>query len=192
MTGTASDSSAHAFAANAAAALADQTLRQALSRTGESFVGARARAVADLPEFEALRDAGGEIKDHVLANLDLYLERYAARAEQTGAVVHWARDAQEARDAILGICRAAGARTVNKGKSMVTEEIGLNAHLAANGVTPVETDLGEYIIQLRDERPSHIIAPAMHLNKSQIADTFRDAHKELDANRPLDDAQALL
>ncbi|MCZ6603783.1 MAG: LUD domain-containing protein, partial [Alphaproteobacteria bacterium] len=69
---------------------------------------------------------------------------------------------------------------------------GLNAHLAANGVTPVETDLGEYIIQLRGERPSHIIAPAMHLNKGQIADTFRDAHKELDANRPLDDAQALL
>ena len=100
---------------------------------------------------------------------------------------------------MLEICRAAGARTVTKGKSMIAEEIGLNDFLEANGITPVETDLGEYIIQLRHEPPSHLIAPAMHLVKEQVADTFRTAHQALDPHRSLaeprqlcDEARALL
>ena len=87
-----------------------------------------------------------------------------------GGQVHWARNADEARAAVLDICRSAGAKIVTKGKSMVAEEIALNDHLEANGITPVETDLGEYIIQLRHEPPSHIIAPAIHLMKEQVAD----------------------
>ncbi len=105
--------------------------------------------------------------------------------------MRWARTAAEARGAILDICRAANAKIVTKGKSMVAEEIALNDHLEANGITPVETDLGEYIIQLRHEPPSHIIAPAIHLMKEQVADAFRAAHTELDPARPLTDPRAL-
>src|SRR5690606_9235785 len=124
------------------------------------FPDKRAAAVARLPEFEALREAGRAIKDHALANLDLYLERFEQRVVEQGGQVHWARNAAEARDAVLEICRSVGARTVTKGKSMVAEEIALNEHLAAHGLVPIETDLGEYIIQLRGEYPSHLIAPA--------------------------------
>ena len=113
--------------------------------------------------------------------------------------MHWARTPNEARAAVLEICQAAGTKTVTKGKSMIAEEIGLNDFLEQNGITPVETDLGEYIIQLRREPPSHLIAPAMHLVKEQVADTFRAAHRELEPNRPLaeprqlcDEARALL
>ena len=181
-----------AFDARVATALADETLRGALSRSRETFVGARARAVALLPEFDAIRDQGAAIKDHVLANLDLYLERYEAVATAAGATVHWASDTGEACETVLEICRAAGAKTVNKGKSMISEEMGLNGFLEARGIEPVETDLGEYIIQLRGEAPSHIIAPALHLTKGQVAETFREHHDQLDPGRPLDDPRDLL
>ena len=113
--------------------------------------------------------------------------------------MHWARTPQEACAAVLQICRSVGAKIVTKGKSMVAEEIGLNDFLEANGITPVETDLGEYIIQLRHEPPSHIIAPAIHLVKEQVAETFRAEHRSLDPDRPLveprqmcDEARAVL
>ena len=105
--------------------------------------------------------------------------------------MHWARTPEEAREAVLEICRVASAKTVTKGKSMIAEEIALNDFLEKNGITPVETDLGEYIIQLRHEPPSHIIAPAMHLVKEQVADTFRAAHQALDPSRPLIEPRAL-
>ncbi len=91
--------------------------------------------------------------------------------------------AEEARATVLEICRDADARTVTKGKSMISEEIGLNDHLEAHGISPVETDLGEYIIQLRHEHPSHIIAPAIHLNREDWEADFRRAHTDLDPNR---------
>ncbi|HEV8681139.1 MAG TPA: lactate utilization protein B, partial [Stellaceae bacterium] len=122
---------------------------------------------------------------------DFYLELYERNVTAAGGHVHWARNAADARTAILDICHAAGARIVTKGKSMVAEEIALNDHLEANGITPVETDLGEYIIQLRHEPPSHIIAPAIHLMKEQVADAFRAAHTELDPGRPLADPREL-
>src|SRR6185312_99478 len=103
-----------------------------------------------------------------------------------------AADAEEARARILDICRKAGAKTVTKGKSMIAEEIGLNAHLEAAGIVPVETDLGEYIIQLRGELPSHIIAPAVHLNKDQVESDFRRVHTALDPNRDLSEPVQLL
>jgi L-lactate dehydrogenase complex protein LldF len=181
----------HAFPANARAGLADPVLQRALGLARTGFPARRAQAIARLPEFEELREDGRAIKDHTLAYLDYYLELYERHLVAAGGQLHWARTAAEARQTVLEICRAVGARVVAKGKSMVAEEIALNDFLAANGITPVETDLGEYIIQLRHEPPSHIIAPAIHLMKEQVADTFRTAHGELDPARPLGEPRQL-
>jgi len=174
---------APAFRQNAARALADAGLQKALGTAKGAFLQRRAAAVAALPEFEALRDVGKAIKDHTLEHLDHYLERFAAKVEAAGGMVHWCADAAEARATVLAICRDAGARTVTKGKSMISEEIGINDHLEAHGIAPIETDLGEYIIQLRHEHPSHIIAPAFHLNREDWEAEFRRAHTDLDPNR---------
>jgi len=128
----------------------------------------------------------------VLSNLDFYLEAFEARVTESGCTVHWCRTAAEARTTILKICKQAGAKTVTKSKSMIGEEIAINEHLEEHGIEPVETDLGEYIIQLRHEPPSHIIAPAIHLTKEQVADTFREKHTDLLADRNLDEPRALL
>jgi L-lactate dehydrogenase complex protein LldF len=128
----------------------------------------------------------------VLENLDFYLERFEQNVTARGGTVHWCRTPQEARDAVLAICRRLGAKTVTKGKTMIGEEIALNDYLERHGVTPVETDLGEYIIQIRKEYPSHIIAPAIHLVKEQIAQSFRETHRDLDPHRVLEEAPALV
>ncbi len=181
-----------AFEANARAALVDAKLQKALGHIKDGFVQRRTAAAARLPEFDALRDLAKEIKDHTLDHLDLYLAHFERRVTESGGVVHWCRDAAEARETVLTICHAAGAKSVTKGKSMVGEEIALNDFLEKNGIEPVETDLGEYIIQLRREPPSHIIAPAIHVNKEQVAEAFRAAHTELPADRPLEEPAALL
>lgn len=180
------------FKQNARAALADPQLQRALGNVKEGFIDKRRKAVEALPEFEALRDNGRAIKDHTLANLDLYLEAFEEKVKAAGGYVHWAETAEDARRIALEICRAAGARTVTKGKSMITEEIGLNDFLEAEGIRPVETDLGEYIIQLRDEHPSHIIAPAVHLNRDQIEADFRRVHDHLAPSRDLTEPETLL
>ncbi len=180
------------FKRNARAALADAPLQEALARTRPNFPARRAEAIARLPEFEALRDIGRDIKNHALAHLDFYLETFAANVERAGGRVHWCSDAAEARKAVLDICRAAGARTVTKGKSMMSEEIALNDYLQANGVVPVETDLGEYILQLRNERPSHIIAPAFHLNRADWEASFRAAHTDRPRERAFADRRELM
>jgi L-lactate dehydrogenase complex protein LldF len=174
------------FKDNAHKALNDATLQRALLNVKSGFQENRARTVAGLPEFEQLRDAGRDIKNHVLANLDFYLERFEENVTANGGHVHWCRTPAEARETILEICRRREAKTVTKGKSMVAEEIGLNDYLEKNGVEPIETDLGEYIIQLRHEPPSHIIAPAIHVTREQIAEDFRREHKDLDPNRRLE------
>src|SRR3978361_2314277 len=133
------------FKQNAHKALADAGLQKALKFSKPQFMARRSAAVANLPEFERLRDIGRDIKNHTLANLDFYLERFAANVERAGGKVHWCPTAEDAREAVLRICREAGAQTVTKGKSMISEELGINAHLAANGVTPLETDPGENI-----------------------------------------------
>ncbi|HTV45778.1 MAG TPA: lactate utilization protein B [Stellaceae bacterium] len=180
------------FSANAGAALADRNLQRALAMmTGSGFPLRRREVVERLPEFEALRDIGQSIKEHTLAHLDFYLELYEEQVAASGGIVHWTRTAEEACAAVLEICRAAGASIVTKGKSMIAEEIGLNGFLESHGITPIETDLGEYIIQLRHEPPSHLIAPAMHLVKEQVADTFRAAHRTLDPQRPLAEPRQL-
>ncbi len=180
------------FNANAAKALRNDTLQEALRTLPEGFQTKRSKAVAAMPEFEALRDQGKAIKDHVLLHLDVYLQRFEQSVQARGGHVHWARDAAEARAIVLGICQQAGARTVTKGKSMVTEEIGLGHYLEANGLESVETDLGEYIIQIRGETPSHIVAPAFHLRKRQIVESFRQKHVDLPKDRTLNDDQELL
>ena len=185
-------STARVFPDNAHRAMADVKLQQALARFGEGFPVKRRRAVARMPEFEALRDAGKAIKDHTLEHLDFYLERFEAKVVEAGGKVHWCADAEAARQTVLAICRDAGARTVTKGKSMIGEEIGINEFLEKNSIKAIETDLGEYIIQLRDEPPSHIIAPAVHLSKAQVADSFRQHHTQFPADRDLEEPRVML
>lgn len=186
------ESTSPRFKQNAREALDNKQLQSALGHVRHRFIDKRAQAAAQLPEFDDLRDSAKAIKDHVLAHLDLYLAHYEQQVHAAGGHVHFARTAQEASAIIVDLCQKAGATTVTKGKSMVSEEIGLNAALLAAGIKPVETDLGEYIIQIRGETPSHIIAPAVHLTKAQIEADFRRTHTHLDAKRNLDAPESLL
>lgn len=180
------------FKQNSHDALANEQLQKALGNVRSGFIDKRRKAADRLPEFDALRDEAKRIKDHALAHLDLYLEAYEQKVTASGGHVHWAETAEDARRIVLDICRASGARTVTKGKSMITEEIALNDHLEKNGIRAVETDLGEYIIQLRGEHPSHIIAPAVHLNKEQVESDFRRVHDHLPVARDLSEPESLL
>jgi len=183
------------FKDNVKKALDDKALQSALAMAEGGFQKKRADAAAHLPEFDALRDAAKVLKDHTLAHLDLYLEAFEKNATRQGTVVHWARDDAEARAIILEICRKAGAKTVTKSKSMVSEEIGLNEALETAGIDPVETDLGEHIIQLAGEKPSHIIAPAFHVTKDQVSDLFTEHHRRPRVEEPealLGEARAFL
>lgn len=167
------------FQERARQALSDVSLQRAMAKARGGFVDHRRDAVDALPEFDAIRDAARDIKDHVLANLDGYLELYEQKVIENGGQVHWARDADEACRIVAKICKDAEAKTVTKGKSMVSEEIHLNPVLEAAGMTVVETDLGEYIVQLAGETPSHIIAPAVHKTREQITDLFHEHHSPL-------------
>ena len=180
------------FKENAHAALADVELQRSLEVLETNFIGRRKQVADKLPEFDALRDAARDIKNHTLAYLDLYLEEYERRVIAQGGHVHYAVTAADARSIILDICRAADAKLVTKGKSMIAEEVDLDDFLAEHSITPVETDLGEYIIQIRHEMPSHIIAPALHLSKAQVEADFRRVHTNLPADRNLDEPEALL
>ena len=181
-----------AFVEASRRALGDGPLKSALARLKTHFSDARRRSVERYGDFEALREAGRAIRDYAIDHLDTLLEEFEKNVEARGGKVHWARDPAEARAIILAILREAGAKSVIKGKTMVSEEAELNAGLEAAGISPVETDLGEYIVQLRREPPSHIIAPAFHLHKEQIAETFRAAHTALDPARALSERSALV
>jgi L-lactate dehydrogenase complex protein LldF len=185
-------STSHAFKDNARAALANPTLQKAMKHVKSGFIDKRAKVAAKLPEFEELRDQARDIKNHVLENLDVYLERYEQKVTASGGKVHWAATAEEARKAVLDICRSVDARVVTKGKSMISEEIALNQAMEDAGLDVVETDLGEYIIQLRKEPPSHIIAPAVHLTKEQVEADFRREHRTLPPERSLSEPVQLV
>ena len=165
-----------AFKERAAAALADGALKIAIERTTGNAERKRAAAVAAFPEFEAARARGKAIKDHVIAHLDHYLEMFERNATAAGAQVHWAADDAEARAIVTRICLDAKARIVTRSKSMLGEEIGLPHALADAGIERVETDLAEHIIQLAGERPSHIVWPAMHRTREQVAQLFMSGH----------------
>lgn len=164
--------SSETFKENARAALADVQLRGALKNATSLFGEKRKQAVASIPNWEELRSQARAIKDEVLSDLDRYLEEFVRNAESRGALVHWARDADEANSIVCSLAIARKARVVVKSKSMTTEETHLNGALEAAGMQVVETDLGEYIIQLAGEPPSHIIAPAIHKTRHQVGALF--------------------
>ncbi|MFP5262080.1 MAG: LutB/LldF family L-lactate oxidation iron-sulfur protein [Blastocatellia bacterium] len=161
------------FKPNSKRAVRDRDL-QARLRVLNGFVFKRNAAFAELEQGEALRDRARAIKEKTIARLDHYLVRLEESVARAGGAVHWARTGEEAREIILDIARRNGVRRVVKSKSMVTEEIDLNEALGRAGIEAVETDLGEYIVQLAGERPSHILAPAIHKSKGDISDLFAD------------------
>ncbi len=162
------------FGKRAQEALLDERLQKNLERIGVRFKVGRDMAFAALEDPERLRSLGRAIKEKSLANLPILLETLEAKVQEAGGVVHWARTGKEACRIVCDLARQRGVRTVVKGKSMVTEEIGLNQALQSLGVEVWETDLGEFIIQLAGEPPSHIIGPAVHKSKEQIAELFAE------------------
>ncbi|MGH6611316.1 MAG: LutB/LldF family L-lactate oxidation iron-sulfur protein [Burkholderiaceae bacterium] len=165
------------FKQRAGQKLADVRLQKNLKKLADKFVTARSAAIVELDDFEATRSAAVERRERVLANLDAWLQTFERNATARGAQVLFAETHEEAARLIVGIAEAHGVRKVTKSKSMVSEEIGLNHALEAAGVQPVETDLGEYILQINDnEAPSHIIAPVIHKDKEEISDLFARSH----------------
>jgi L-lactate dehydrogenase complex protein LldF len=166
--------SSETFDMNARQALRDTQLRGALRNLASVFGERRKAAITTVDDWEGLRERARAIKDEALVNLDTYLVAFADNAERAGAQVHWARDGAEACDIVIRLLGERNATRVVKSKSMATEEIHLNAALEAEGLFPVETDLGEWIIQLARETPSHIVVPAIHKSKRQIAELFSE------------------
>ncbi len=161
------------FPSAAREALADSQLRSNLENATRTIRAKRARVVAELPDWEQLRDSGRAIKADVLNQLDNYLIQFEQAVIAAGGHVHWARDAAEANAIVLGLARSHGVSEIVKVKSLTTDEIGLNAALAAGGVAAVETDLAELILQLDGDWSSHILVPAIHRNRTEIRDLFR-------------------
>ena len=153
-------------------ALADAQLRRNLGKATTAIRVKRANAVAELRDWEALRDAGAAIKARAMATLPEQLERLEEAVRSRGGIVHWARDGAEANAIIAGIARGHGADEVIKVKSLATDEIGLNEALALRGIAAIETDLAELIVQLGDDEQSHILVPAIHRNRAEIAALF--------------------
>ncbi|MBK6949530.1 MAG: lactate utilization protein [Haliscomenobacter sp.] len=145
-------------------------------------------AVHSVPEWESLRELASQIKLHTLANLAEYLEAFEAKAQANGVQVHWAANAEEHNRIVYGILQNAGVRKLVKSKSILTEECGLNDFLEANGIEVTDTDLGERIIQLRDEPPSHIVLPAIHLKKEEVGELF---HQKLNTEKGATDPKYL-
>ena len=163
-----------AFPAAARTALADTQLRRNLAHATSTIRGKRSRVVGEVPEWEELRLAGAAIKDNTLRHLDEHLVALEAALEARGATVHWARDAEEACRVVADVAKGHGVDEVVKVKSMATQEIELNGALAAEGIAAWETDLAELIVQLGDDLPSHILVPAIHRNRAEIREIFRE------------------
>jgi L-lactate dehydrogenase complex protein LldF len=163
------------FRSGARAALANPQLRRNLAVATRTIQERRAEAVGERPDWEDLREAGRTLKRRVLRHLDDYLVQFEAAVEGAGGTAHWARDAEEAGRLVAGLIQATGAREVVKVKSLTTDEIDLNETLGKAGIGVVETDLAELICQLAGEEPSHILVPAIHKNRREIRDLFREA-----------------
>src|SRR3990170_2280059 len=164
------------FKSMAAEKLGDRKLQNALKKMQANFVDKRAAVIAELPNYTEIRDAAADIRERAVNHLDSYLLRFEQEATARGAVVHWAQDIEEANRIVVEIAQRHGVHKVVKSKSMVTEECSLNDYLASVGVEVLETDLGEYILQLAHEPPSHIVAPVVHKSKEEIADLFEAKH----------------
>ncbi|RZS36512.1 L-lactate dehydrogenase complex protein LldF [Herbihabitans rhizosphaerae] len=161
-----------AFPVAARKALADSQLRVNLRNATGTIRARREAVVAEKPDWEALRQAGKEIKDRTIANLDEHLLELERNVAMAGGTVHWARDAAEANRIVIDLTRRAGASEVVKVKSMATQEIELNEALADAGIAAYETDLAELIVQLGHDKPSHILVPAIHRNRAEIREIF--------------------
>jgi L-lactate dehydrogenase complex protein LldF len=159
----------HDFLGAAGQALADSPLQAALVRLTSTLLAGNRRGYAALTDSSELRDHAKQIKEHTLAHLDHYLEQLEASVQRLGGHVHWASTAEDARRIVVDIARAANCRRAVKSKSMTSEEIHLNPALEAAGIEVTETDFGEFIIQLAGERPSHLVAPAVHHTRESIA-----------------------
>lgn len=167
------------FKSKARQALKNRQLQVALLSVRKGLVNNRLSAIRVVPEFELLRTNATKIKRHVLENLDTYLKEFEKNAILSGAYVHWAKTDEDARQIIIDICKQKNAKNIVKGKSMVAEEIRLNQRLEDNGLNVTETDLGEYIVQIAKEQPSHIIMPCIHKTLSQITKLFRHHHCDI-------------
>ncbi len=171
--------------------LANTQLRQNVRHATDVIRAKRAKVVSEMPDWQELRESGRQVKEHVLRHLDRYLEQFESACVQAGGLIHWARDADEANSIIIGILRAHRASEVIKVKTMTSDEIGLNAALESAGITPHETDLADLIVQLGEDKPSHIVVPALHRNKSEIRQLFREKmHLDELGDRPEDLAEA--
>jgi L-lactate dehydrogenase complex protein LldF len=174
MSGVALDpKTAPTFPMAAKTALGDTQLRKNVRHATDVIQAKRARVVGEMPDWQELREAGKQIRQHTMENLDFYLEEFEANCTRAGGMVHWARDAEEARRIVVELVKASGSDEVIKIKSMTTEEIQLNSALEAAGIHPFETDLAELIIQLGEDRPSHIVVPALHKNRHEIREIFQ-------------------
>ncbi len=161
-----------AFPEAARAALADAQLRGNLAEATGTIRAKRASVVGEVKDWEELRLAGAALKDQVLLDLDRHLAQLEESLTAAGAVVHWARDADEACRIVASVARKHGVDEVVKVKSMATQEIELNEHLQAEGIAAWETDLAELIVQLGEDQPSHILVPAIHRNRAEIREIF--------------------
>src|ERR1700678_306249 len=161
------------FPMAAHALLGDAQLRKNVRHATNVIQAKRQRVVDEMPDWQQLREAGKQIRRHTMRHLDFYLEQFERNCTAAGGVVHWARDAAEARRIVVGLVKAQSATEVIKIKSMTTEEIQLNRALEAAGIHAYETDLAELIIQLGHDQPSHIVVPALHKNRAQIREIFR-------------------
>ena len=179
------------FQTRAGQQLRDAVLQRALRKARPLFVGKRARGMAGLAadglDFESLRSTAKNIRNRTLADLDVWLAIFEERATASGAEVLWARDGEEVARLVVDLAKRHGVSLATKSKSMLSEEARLNEALAAAGVRPVETDLGEYIVQLAGEPPSHIIAPAVHKTLGQVESLFAEAHGRPPVDRGADD-----
>jgi L-lactate dehydrogenase complex protein LldF len=172
------------FPLAARTALQDAQLRRNLRTATHAIREKRGQAIAELEDWEELREAGREIKTRTLRHLDVHLETLERSVTERGGVVHWARDGVEANEIVVRLVSDACAEEVIKVKSLTTDEIGLNASLESRGIRAHETDLAELIVQLAGDKPSHILVPAIHRNRSEIRDLFRS---KLPGNERLSD-----
>jgi L-lactate dehydrogenase complex protein LldF len=162
------------FRRRASQLIADERLQDAIENATDRFVLARQEALSSVPDIERMRDHFKDIRAATIANLAVHLKTFEKNAIRAGAHVHWASTGGEAVQIVLDLAKTHQVQLVAKSKSMATEEIHLNTALENHGITPVETDLGEWIIQLAHEPPSHIIAPAVHKTKEQVAELFKE------------------
>jgi L-lactate dehydrogenase complex protein LldF len=177
------------FPGAARKALGDSQLRHNLRVATQTIRAKREAVVSELGDWEELREAGKQIKEHALRHLDVHLERLEESVTAAGGTVHWARDAAEANATVAALVRSAGSTEAIKVKSLTTDEIGLNEALAREGISAIETDLAELIVQLGHDRSSHILVPAIHRNRSEIRELFR---RELPGTENLTDEPAAL